>query len=163
MSGEKRFHRVLLVCIGNPLVGDDAVACHIHDRLNGLNLDGVRLVNLETSGIRLLDVLEGEPLLIVVDAMNTSAPPGTVHLLNWSELPNPTGAPLTSHDIGIREAIEICRRIQPEKSPQAVFLVGVEGRVFDQFCGMSTEVEAAIPNAIEQIRRLIAEKSDQRT
>jgi hydrogenase maturation protease len=146
--------RALVVCVGNALVGDDAVGCAVHDRLAAAPLPpGVRLELLGLGGLRLLDLLEGEDRLVVVDAVQLGDPPGMVHLLSWDALPPPVTA-TTSHGVGLREAIEVGRRLLPGQMPAQAFLVGVEGRVFDAVGEPMTPPVAA---AVERAARLALE------
>jgi hydrogenase maturation protease len=142
--------------VGNALVGDDAAGCAVHERLAARPLPaGARLELLGVGGLRLLDEIEGEDLLIAADAVQLGAPAGTIHVLGWEELPA-AGAAVTSHGIGLREAIEVGRRLVPDRMPERVFLVGIEGRVFDQLgSGLSPEVALAIEPAAAAIRGLV--------
>ncbi len=148
--------RVLIACVGNALVGDDAAGCAVHERLSACKLpEGVRLEFVGAGGLRLLDEPEGEDVLIAADAVRFGAPPGTVHVLAWGELP-PAGAAVTSHGMGLREAMEIGRRLFPEAMPAQAFLVGIEGRVFDEpGAGLSAEVAAAIEPAAAAVLELV--------
>ena len=147
----------LIVCVGNSLVADDAVGCRIFSALEDACLQGdVTVKQLELLGISLLDELEGEERLIVVDAVQLGAKPGTIHVMDWSEIPRNVGAPVSVHGIGIREAVEAGQLLYPEKMPRSIFLVGIEGCCFDR-CdqGISEEVVPAIKGAVDEITRLI--------
>ena len=100
--------KALIVCVGNSLVGDDAAGCAVYESLARESLpDGVRLHLLGVAGISLLEILAGENILIVVDAVQFGAKPGTVHILDWSELPQARGLAVSAHGIGLREAIDL--------------------------------------------------------
>jgi hydrogenase maturation protease len=142
--------RVVVVCVGNALVGDDAAGCTVYDRLAARSAPPwLRLELLGVGGLALLDLLRGEEALVTVDAVQLGAPPGTVHVLPWRALP-PAGAAVTSHGIGLREAIEVGRRLFPERMPHLAWLVGIEGRSFDTVGeGCTPEVAAALDRATE--------------
>jgi hydrogenase maturation protease len=146
---------VLVVCVGNALVGDDAVGCAVHERLASRRLpEGVRLELLGVGGLRLLDLLDGEETLVAVDAVQLGAAPGTVHAVALADLPAPLHA-VTSHGLGLREAVEVGRRLYPERMPGRVFLVGVEGRSFDRVGeGMTPPVAAAVEAAADRVLEL---------
>ena len=118
---------------------------------------GTRLCYLGLGGIDLLEELEGEERLIVVDAVQLGSVPGTVHILDWEGLPYMEPRPVSGHGIGIREAIEVGRRLYPENSPEHIHLVGIEGRCFDQLGqGLTAEVAAAVPVAVAAVLQLLS-------
>lgn len=148
--------KALVVCIGNDLVADDGVGHAVYaELLRRVLPGGTRLKLLGLGGMALLGEIEGEDLLIVVDAVQLGAEPGRVHVLAWENLPA-SSSHVSCHGIGIREAMEVSRRLYPEKSPAAVYLVGVEGRCFDQLGqGLSPEVAASIESAADEVAALI--------
>ncbi len=94
--------------------------------------------------------------LVVVDAVQLGAPPGTIHVMDWSMLPS-SRSHVSCHGIGIREAIEVSQRLYPEVTPTRVHLVGVEGQCFDRLGeGLSAEVAAAVEPAAAAVRELLA-------
>lgn len=151
----------LIVCIGNDLVADDAVGHAIHKVLADTPLpDGTVLKFLGLGGMDLLEVIDGEDLLVVVDAVQLGGSVGTVHLLSWDQLPSMEPRPVSGHGIGVKEAIEVARRLYPERVPGAIRLVGVEGICFNKVGQpLTAEVQQAVPKAVETILRLVAESS----
>lgn len=149
--------RTLVVCIGNDLVGDDGVGHEIHRQLSTRALpSGVRVCLLGLGGIDLIDQLDGEELLIVVDAVQLGQPAGTVRVLPWDEIPASDLRPVSGHGIGIREAVQVCRQLYPDKAAETVYLVGVEGSCFNEVgTGLTDAVRRAAPEAVERIVELI--------
>jgi len=149
--------RVLVVCIGNDLVADDAVGHEIYRLLDKRAFpQGVRVCLLGVGGIDLIELLDGEDLLIVVDAVQLGSAPGTVHVLSWDDLPMQSQRPVSGHGIGIREALEVCRRLYPERAAADVRLVGIEGRCFNRLgVGLTPVVADALPKAVAAIVDLI--------
>ena len=147
----------VIVCVGNSLVGDDAAGCAVHDALISRLPSRVRLRLLGVGGIALLDDLQGEENLIVIDAVQLGAAPGTVHVLAWDAIPASGGTAVSLHGLGIREAVAVGRMLYPEIMPRRIYLVGIEGRRFDQLGEeMTPAVAAAIDEAVSQVLRLIA-------
>jgi len=137
----------LIVCIGNDLVADDGVGHAVFRVLDSQLPANTRLKLLGLGGMSLLDEFQGEEHLVVVDAVQLGASPGTIHVMDWSMLPS-GGSHVSCHGIGIREAIEISQKLYPELTPRTVHLVGVEGRCFDRLGeGLSDEVAAAVEPA----------------
>jgi len=147
----------LIVCLGNPLAADDGAGHAVYQELRRMPLpEGVRLCFVGLGGIDLLEELAGERRLIVVDAVQLGAAPGTVHVLSWERLPVRQLRPVSGHGIGIREAIEVGRRLYPERMPESISLVGIEGGCFDQLRErLSGEVAAAVVPATAAVRDLL--------
>lgn len=144
----------LVVCIGNELVADDAVGYRIHQLLQDKALPpAVRLEYCALGGVALLELLSGdEQALIVVDAVQFGAPSGTVHRLAWDQLPGLSDQAISAHGIGLKDTIAIGRSLYPERMPEKIVLIGIEGRCFDQLgAAMSPEVAAALPAAVAVI------------
>ncbi|MHB9114347.1 MAG: hydrogenase maturation protease [Thermoleophilia bacterium] len=135
--------RALIACVGNDLVADDAAGCAVCDLLEESPLpEGIRLLRVGVMGVALLDELQGEELLVVVDAVQLGGAAGTVHVLEWEALPA-AGQAVTGHGIGVREALEVGRLLYPERMPRRVVLVGIEGRCFDGLGEPLTDAVAA--------------------
>jgi hydrogenase maturation protease len=149
--------RTLVICIGNDLVGDDGVGHEIHRQLSKRALpSNVRVCLLGLGGIDLIDQLDGEELLIVVDAVQLGQPAGTVWVLPWDEIPASDLRPVSGHGIGVREAMQVCLRLYPDKAAETVYLVGVEGSCFNEIgTGLTDVVCRAVPEAVERIVELI--------
>lgn len=151
--------RLLVVCIGNELVADDGAGWAVYRALAELGLpSSVRLAFLGLGGIDLLEELDGEDLLVVIDAVQLGGAPGTVHRLVWGNLPLAPARPVSGHGIGVREALEIGARLYPERVPGDTLLLGIEGRCFDRLGqGLSPEVAKAVPEVVEIVGRLVAD------
>ena len=146
----------LIVCIGNDLAADDGAGPAVHQALKRTQLpENTRLKLLGVGGMDLLDEFSGEDRLVVVDAVQFGAIPGTIHSLEWDRIPTLGQRPVSGHGIGIREAIEIGRRLYPEKTPKHVHLIGIEGKCFTTLgAGLSLEVAGALDAAVAEILNL---------
>lgn len=151
----------LVVCIGNELVADDAVGHEVYQRLAAMKLpEGTRVEYTGVGGISLLDRLTGEEeLLIVVDAVQFGAPAGTIHCIPWDTIPSCGNSAISAHGIGIRETMQVGQLLYPEKLPQEILLIGIEGRCFNRMKEFMTPetagaVDKAVAACLEQITQL---------
>ncbi len=150
--------KALVASVGNSLVGDDAAGCAVHELLSRKSLpEGTRLTLLGIDGLTLLENLAGEDVLIVVDAVQLGAAPGTIHVLDWDELPQAEVGAVSAHGIGLREAIALGRILSPDVMPRKVLLIGIEGISFETIgAGMTPEVAAAIEAGAQEVCRQLA-------
>jgi hydrogenase maturation protease len=159
----------LVVCIGNELIADDAAGYEVWRHLQEMKLpEGVRVEYASVGGIALLDLLTGdEGVMIVVDAVQLGAPPGTIHRMSWDEVPSSGNSAISAHGIGLREAIDVGRLLFPEKIPQSVTLIGIEGRCFNRTRDAMTpeiemSIEAAAARVCEEITLCLRGTSDEK-
>jgi hydrogenase maturation protease len=142
----------LIVCVGNELIADDAAGFEVYQRLAGVE---ARVEYLSVGGIDILPLLDGTPFLVVVDAVHFGYPPGTLHCVDWADLPRNSAA-ISAHSVGLREALEIGTLLYPDLMPAQITLVGIEGRCFDlprRF--MTPEVSDAIEPAVLVVKGLV--------
>jgi len=140
-----------VLCLGNDLMGDDAVGPAVARRLRQLYLPGVEVVESAESGLRLLDYLE-TPRLVVVDAVSSGdAPPGTVFVLDPQQLPLAQG--VSPHYVGLREALDLGRALGMAVADQ-VTILAVETADCQTVGGpMHPAVEQAVSHVVDLIRQ----------
>ncbi|MGA2798987.1 MAG: hydrogenase maturation protease [Thermoguttaceae bacterium] len=98
--------RVLILGIGNLLMGDEGVGIHAIKTLQEEPLPaGVDLVDGGTGGFNLLSYLGEYPTVILIDAAMDGRDPGNVTIIKpqfLSDYPRT----LAAHDVGLRDLIE---------------------------------------------------------
>ena len=153
---------MLVVCAGNDLAADDGAGLAVCDRLSRERLpEEVVIERAGCIGIGLLDRLNGQRLLVVVDAVRFGALPGTVHVLDWVSLPGAAQAAVSAHGLHLREAVEVARRLDPASAPRRAVLVGIEGSCFDRLgAGLTPAVAAAVEGAARAVLRLVGEAAE---
>jgi hydrogenase maturation protease len=137
---------VVVIGVGNSLRGDDAAGLEtvrsLHERAARA---GVAVMEQEGETLGLIEQWEGARAVVLVDAIHSGSPPGTIHRLDASStaLPAPLQSSSSTHAVSIGEAIELARSL--ERLPRRLVLYGVEGRSFGAGAGLSDEVRTAIP------------------
>lgn len=142
--------RALVVGLGSPDRGDDAVGPEVAARVGALGLPGVDVI-VHEDPTALVDLMPGIDQLVVVDAMRSGRPPGTVAVLETGAGRPPLDARVGSsaagtHGIGLAAAIELARAL--ERLPGRIVVVAVEASGFDHGAEMSSRVAAAVPDAV---------------
>jgi hydrogenase maturation protease len=124
----KSVHAPLIVVgCGNPAQGDDAVGLEIVRRLQLECTDqrcGFHL--LTHAGVELLEMLDSAQVLLIVDAITTGAPAGSLHLIPFPSAGVPRRAvpPVSGHDWDPFSVLELASALG-RRLPQ-VMLLGVE-------------------------------------
>ena len=156
-AGQPPKPTTLVIGIGNEERGDDAVGLLIARRLAALGLDGVSVITEQREGLALIDAWEraGAAQVILIDAVISGAPPGTVRRLPVDAEPLPLlDARTTSHSLGVAQAVELARTLG--RLPVSLVVYAVEGRQFTLGAPPSPEVARAIDQAVDAIRAEIA-------
>jgi hydrogenase maturation protease len=107
MSTSKQ--RVVVIGLGNPLMGDDGLglaALH-HLRTSYALPDCVELVDGGTWGMNLLPVIEDADELILIDAIDVGAAPGTAVRLEHAQIPRYLATKISPHQVDLRDVLAL--------------------------------------------------------
>ncbi len=150
---------VLVAGIGSPYRGDDGVGPLVAATVATGSLAARDVGPLEDP-LDLLGVWDGADLVVVVDAVRSGAPVGTLRVLELNaETPRdaPGGPAVTStHGIGLAGVLRLARAI--DRAPRRLVVVAVEGQTFELGGAMSDAVAASVPEAVRRVRELIEEE-----
>ena len=142
----------LVVALGSPH-GDDRVGWEALERLSrSADCPGhVRCVRLD-SPAGLPVQLPGAGPLILVDAVRSGAAPGTVQRLSWPEDAErwPAAAALSSHGMGLAQALELAAAL--DLLPARVTVFAVEAASVTPGQPLSPAVAGALPALIASLR-----------
>lgn len=141
---------VLVLAIGNILLGDDGVGQRLLAELGHLSArwsGAVELVDGGTQGMALLGFLTGRRAVVLLDAVAVGAAPGTVHRLRKAEVfAAAPGAGMTTHEASAVELLRAAALVG--ELPDEVVVVGVEPANLETGVGLSEVVEASVPAAL---------------
>ena len=142
--------RAVVIGVGNPYRGDDAVGLAVAERLRDRVPPGVELVECEQEPSRLLDAWEGADVALIVDASSSGGVPGTVHRFDAAAGGVPARVFRSStHAFGVGEAVELGRALG--RLPARVVVYGVDGAAFVAGEGLSAPVEAAVGEVVDAV------------
>jgi hydrogenase maturation protease len=140
----------LVIGIGNPWGHDDAAGVELARRLRAAAPDGISVIELDGEPVTLLEAWAGQRAAIVVDAVSSGAPPGTVHRFDAAAAPLPARTfTHSTHVLGLAEAIELGRALG--RLPERLVVYGIEGERFDAGAGLSPAVERAVDELCDSI------------
>ncbi len=93
--------RKIVLGVGNLLLTDEGIGIHAVQRLLERKVlpEDVEIVDGGTAGLGLLYYLEGVDLLLIIDAVETGAPPGTIIRLAGDQIPAYMALKVSPHEI----------------------------------------------------------------
>jgi len=155
-SGVRITAPVLVLSVGNLLLGDDGVGLRLLERLEAAGNEGVEFVDGGTQGLALLGCLEDREAVLVLDAVGLGAEPGTVHLLKGEEVERLRARRAsTAHEGNALELLETARMLGLGGKDLAV--VGIEPASVRTGIGLSTPVERSMGEALACAREILKE------
>jgi hydrogenase maturation protease len=144
---------VLILGVGNLLVGDEGVGVHALRALEAETWPAqVRLVDGGTGGFHLLEFLRSYPRIILIDATCDGAAPGTVRQFRArvaADFPPALGA----HDIGLRDLIAAATLLGPLPEIEVITISITELKPMT--LSLSAPVAAALPEVSRRVRALV--------
>ena len=141
--------RVLVLGVGNLLMGDEGVGIHVLRTLEQETpVPGVRLLDGGTGGINLLRELDGAQDIVMIDATRDGRPAGTITFLQplcVGELPRGLGA----HDFGLKDLFAAAALLGhfPRIHLYTISVVEVRPMCTE----LSPAVAAAVPEVVQTV------------
>ncbi len=146
---------VLVAGIGNESRRDDACGLEVVRRISRRPPPGVLIAEFPGDLTDIIDLWQERRLVVVVDAMRTSLPPGTIVR---SEVSGPgfeeSPTPSSTHGLSLVHAVGLGRALG--KLPAEIVLFTIEAREVRMGIGLSREVEAAVPRVVAQVLAEVA-------
>ncbi len=131
---------ITIVGIGNGFRGDDGVALFVLRNLRESLPSQVRTVELTGDQSNLLELMRDTGSMIIVDAVCSTAPSGTIFSINASEEPFPSNFfTVSTHGIDLAQSIELARTMR--QLPAFILIYGIVGKDFSFTTSLSQQVK----------------------
>lgn len=143
--------QALILGTGNLLLSDDGLGVHTIRRLQEtVELPAeVQILDGGTLGLNLLPFLEGISYLLIVDAMQTGQPPGTLRRLAGDEVPAYLAIKMSPHEIGVPDMLFAAKL--RDLYPHEVVIWGVQPATTEVGLALSPPVAAQLDPLVEEI------------
>jgi hydrogenase maturation protease len=144
----------VVIGLGNVVLSDDGLGVHAVRRLRErYQLAGdVELVEGGTAGLLLLPHLADARQVVIVDAIDVGAAPGTPVRLGGEECSSAFAARMTPHDVGLADLLGAARL--SGMWPERLVLHGAQ----PQSTAIGTELSAPVAAAIDPLVDAIADE-----
>jgi hydrogenase maturation protease len=142
---------LVVLGLGNVICGDDGVGVAavraISERFEVP--ESVSLLDGGTLGLSLLGWLSDAEDVLLVDAIRTDAPPGTLVRLDGEDVAPAVRERLSVHQIGVADLLDALRLLGTW--PARMELVGLVPEHMELRVGLSPAVESALPALVEAL------------
>ena len=141
--------QALVIGLGNPDRGDDAVGVNVARRVAAERPD-VTVLEFDDPS-EAIDAWSGADTVVVADAVSSGSAPGEIRVVDAvaRKLPSGSWAAGGTHALGLAAAVELARALG--RLPRRLVLVGVEANQFDHGMPMSDAVAEAVPAAANAV------------
>ena len=161
MAAAERSLNILIMGVGNALMQDDAVGTHVTDALRASpdTPPYLDIIDGGTIGLSLLPQMEDADAVIIVDAAEIKAEPGTIRLFRDEEIDKQlSGKRRTVHEVALVDmfsAAAIRGRMPARRA-----LVAIQPECTEWGVDLTPPVQAAVPGACAAILELVAQWQD---
>ncbi len=160
MMGATRTHtksngpRVLVLGIGNVLMGDEGVGVRVVEHLSQMPLpDGVECLDGGTGSFLLLEPMQRAGRVVLIDATIDGNPPGTVQRLT-PKFSTDYPKTLTAHDIGLKDLLDAAY-LTGGKLDVTLFAVSIEPLAGT---GLELELSETLARRVPEIGEMVVEE-----
>ena len=149
---ENKKDKILVLGIGNYLMGDEGVGVHLIHHMEAMKLpDYVEVLDGGTGGFFLMNVFDEYGKVIFVDATMDGKEAGYIKV-RYPKFASDFPKSLSVHDVGLKDMVEALY-ILGDLPELHLITISVE-QIHPMYVGMTKKVEACIPKAIETILEL---------
>jgi hydrogenase maturation protease len=144
--------RWLVIGVGHPDRGDDAAGLVVAEQLRKLGYTALTIRTCTSDAAQLMDMWQQSSRIIMVDAVCSGTPLGTVQNIEVNDGPLPEAyCHASTHSLGLAEAVEMARTMN--LLPPRMVIIGIEGVSFELGAPMN---EATTKGCKEAVRQIIA-------
>ena len=146
---DERAPRIVVLGVGNPLMGDDGVGLAALERFRARwdAGDAVDLVDGGTWGMNLLPVIEHAERLLIFDAIDIGQAPGEVITLVDEQVPRGLAQKLSPHQVDLREVLALAEF--RGRFPSALVALGVQPARVEMVAGLTDTVAASLDRVVD--------------
>lgn len=143
--------RDLILGVGNLLLSDEGVGIHAVRRLlerEDLS-DEIQIVDGGTAGLALMVYLEDVGRLVIIDAMETGGPPGTLVRLSGNQIPAYMALKVSPHEITLPDFLAAAKL--RDLYPREVIVWGVQPESMEVGIDLSPALAARLAELVDRV------------
>ncbi len=145
---------ILIIGMGNVLMQDEGVGVRAVEELECRYHipEGVEVMDGGTAGTELLEPMRRKQHLIIADAVNTGAPPGTLVRLADGQVPAFFETKISNHQLGVSDLLALLAI--GGDAPAHVTIIGMVPHLLQNKLGLSRKAETGL---VQMVSMLVGE------
>ena len=146
--------RTVVIGLGNPLMGDDGLGLAALERLRSRYAvpPEVELVDGGTWGMNLLPVIEEAGRVILIDAIDAGAAPGTPIRLERERLPRYLATKISPHQVDLRDVLGLAEL--RGTLPDDTIALGLQ----PERVALGDQLSEALTRRVDELVRLVVQE-----
>jgi len=137
--------------IGNVLLKDEGIGCHVVHALEGIPLPDVEMIDGGTCP-DVVQLLEGADKLVIVDAVKGGGTPGQIYRFHLEDITLEQKPFLSLHDVGLVDSLMLMQLWHPDFiGIGEAIIIGVEPREINWGLELSPELREKMPQILDAI------------
>lgn len=146
--------RVLILGVGNLLMGDEGIGVHAVRELWKRTLPAhVDVVDGSTAGLEILQLMEGYVRVVIIDAVDAGLEPGTILRFRPKDVtPQDVDLPLSLHQEKVLRVLELADCLGRDLAPIVIYGMQPEAM------GWSTELSPAVQARLDSLLDAVEEE-----
>ncbi len=143
---------ILVMGLGNLVMSDDGLGSRVISELEKrfVPTDQVSLLDGGTLGLDLLPRLEGIDKLLIIDALQMGAEPGTVFRIEGEEVPRAFANKLSVHQMGLQDLLAVAEL--QGNLPAELVVIGAQSALIEMGMELSPAVAAALEKVVAAVQ-----------
>jgi hydrogenase maturation protease len=147
--------KTLILGVGNILLSDEGIGVRVIEHLQTQDLPGdIELVDGGTAGADLIDVLADRKTVIIIDAIQSNRPAGTILRLTPDDLKLQEDCALSLHDLDIPQTLKMTKMLNC--APGKVICFGVVPAYITPGMELSQTLAPLVPKIAELVLETVS-------
>lgn len=144
---------LLILGVGNILLTDEGAGVHAIQELQRRSLpENVEIIDGGTMGLELMWLMENRQKIILIDAVQTHEPPGTIFRFTPNDIGKISGGRQVSfHQLGFLDTLKVARYLG--KEPPEIIIVGIQPKSIEMGMELTPEIKARLPQLLECVMK----------
>lgn len=153
---EEPQQRILILGLGNLLMGDEGLGVHAVRELEKRNLPAyVDVVDGGTPGLQILELMEGYDKVVIIDAVDAGMEPGTILRFGSQDVTSEeVGAALSLHQEKVLRVLKLAEYLGRDLAPVVIY--GMQPEAMGWSAELSPAVLARLGSLVDTVEGELA-------